>query len=433
MLTIYEPTTDNELLIWACESRNSDNIMVITADRSCSDINDMFNDTAWRSAKYFKYDEYDKAVNHVYNIIKKQFNKFFLEEYNTKFKMHKCIADLQHIQVDAKDLDYEDYYDLATFEDVDNLYFCDLIILEGKMGLRYSKYTDAYKDEFDNLIFEEWEPDLTSDTTLMLGMQKKLRDFIEKEIDYDINIGIGIQGGRNISTRARIGILKKDGSIESIYCHHDGYLDGVGKILNDNYQNYNDVKELIKLGNISGLGKKINSDNKKDETIAYHRNLGEDYKKNKPMVTKSFDEFQEILFDAWIGYIYLYDEQTNKWLWDNYTAEVSNLELKSLSDCFKKEVEKPLAPIIGADGNVFNLIGICSRALKNAGYPDKAKEMTDRITSSGSYDEALSIMCEYIEPVNQNYEKMEDINDYDDIYINLQEDLNVKRLSNKKN
>lgn len=51
MLTIYEPTTDNELLIWACESRNSDNIMVITADRSCSDINDMFNDTAWRYAK----------------------------------------------------------------------------------------------------------------------------------------------------------------------------------------------------------------------------------------------------------------------------------------------------------------------------------------------------------------------------------------------
>ena len=49
----------------------------------------------------------------------------------------------------------------------------------------------------------------------------------------------------------------------------------------------------------------------------------------------------------------------------------------------------------------------------------KQKEMTDRITSSGSYDEALSIMCEYIEPVNQNYEKMEDINDYDDIYINL--------------
>ena len=62
---------------------------------------------------------------------------------------------------------------------------------------------------------------------------------------------------------------------------------------------------------------------------------------------------------------------------------------------------------------MFNLIGICSRALKTAGYPDKAKEMTDRITSSGSYDEALSIMCEYIEPVNQDYQKVNDIDNFD--------------------
>lgn len=192
MLTIYEPTTDNKLLIWACECRNSDDIMVITADRSCSDINCKFNDIAWKSAKYFKCGEYDKAVNYTHNIIKKQFHKNFLEEYNTKFQMHKCLADLQHIQTDAKDLDYEDYYDLATFEDIDKLYFCDLIILEGKMGLRYSKYEDQYKEEFENIAFEEWEPDLTSSTTLMLGMQNKLRDFIEKEIDYDIEVGIGI-------------------------------------------------------------------------------------------------------------------------------------------------------------------------------------------------------------------------------------------------
>lgn len=67
-----------------------------------------------------------------------------------------------------------------------------MIILEVKMGLRYSKYEDQYKEEFENIAFEEWNPDLTSSTTLMLGMQNKLRDFIEKEIDYDIEIGIGI-------------------------------------------------------------------------------------------------------------------------------------------------------------------------------------------------------------------------------------------------
>ena len=192
MLTIYEPLTDKEILIWACESRNSDNIMVVLADRSCSNTNDMFNDIAWKSARYFKCGEYDKAVNHTYNIIKKQFHKNFLEEYNTKFQMHKCLADIQHIQNDAKDLDYEDYHDLATFEDIDKLFFCDLIILDGKMGLRYSKYEDQFKDEFENVAFEEWEPNLTSSTTLMLGMQNKLRDFSEKEIDYDIEIGIGI-------------------------------------------------------------------------------------------------------------------------------------------------------------------------------------------------------------------------------------------------
>lgn len=62
---------------------------------------------------------------------------------------------------------------------------------------------------------------------------------------------------------------------------------------------------------------------------------------------------------------------------------------------------------------MFNLIGICSRALKTAGYPEKALEMANRVTSSGSYEEALSIMCEYIEPVNQDYQKVNDIDNFD--------------------
>lgn len=62
---------------------------------------------------------------------------------------------------------------------------------------------------------------------------------------------------------------------------------------------------------------------------------------------------------------------------------------------------------------MFNLIGICSRALKTAGYPEKALEMANRVTSSGSYEEALSIMCEYIEPVNQYYQKVNDIDNFD--------------------
>lgn len=57
-----------------------------------------------------------------------------------------------------------------------------------------------------------------------------------------------------MGTRSRIGMLKKDGSVESIYCHYDGYLEGVGRILADHYRTEEKVVELLNLGNISCLG-----------------------------------------------------------------------------------------------------------------------------------------------------------------------------------
>jgi len=75
-----------------------------------------------------------------------------------------------------------------------------------------------------------------------------------------------------------------------------------------------------------------------------------------------------------------------------------------------EESLKPDAKMIGEDGNVFNLMGICSNALKKAGYTEKAKEMFDRVTSSGSYDEALAIMSEYVNPVGDEQSFEEDIN-----------------------
>lgn len=190
MLTIYEQKSDDELLIWACECRNSDSIMVIIADRSCSDINDMFDDKAWRSAKYFKYDDYDGAIDYTMNIIKKQFDKYFLKSYSNSFVMNKCLSDLEKIIDDANILDYDDYKILADFEDINSNYFCNLVIHDGKVGLDYYKYKDQNKDEFEKISFEEWTPDLTTDKTLMLGMQNKLNDFMEKEIDYDLTINI---------------------------------------------------------------------------------------------------------------------------------------------------------------------------------------------------------------------------------------------------
>ena len=70
----------------------------------------------------------------------------------------------------------------------------------------------------------------------------------------------------------------------------------------------------------------------------------------------------------------------------------------------EKEFNKVDAKIIGADGNVFNLIAICQRALRKNGYNKEAKEMQERIYKCKNYDEALNIMMDYVNPISVNDE-----------------------------
>lgn len=53
--------------------------------------------------------------------------------------------------------------------------------------------------------------------------------------------------------------------------------------------------------------------------------------------------------------------------------------------------------LIGEDGNVFNLIGICSHALKENGMSNKIDEFVKEVTSSHSYDEALGVMMNWFD------------------------------------
>ena len=58
--------------------------------------------------------------------------------------------------------------------------------------------------------------------------------------------------------------------------------------------------------------------------------------------------------------------------------------------------QKPDCPLIGQDGNIFNLMGIASRTLKENGMEEQAREMRQRITLCQSYDSALSIIADYV-------------------------------------
>ena len=65
----------------------------------------------------------------------------------------------------------------------------------------------------------------------------------------------------------------------------------------------------------------------------------------------------------------------------------------------------------GQDGNIFAILGRASALLKRAGMKDQADEMFQRVTASGSYEQALNIISEYVEteltppPIHQKSNK----------------------------
>lgn len=58
---------------------------------------------------------------------------------------------------------------------------------------------------------------------------------------------------------------------------------------------------------------------------------------------------------------------------------------------------KPIAPLIGANGNIFNLLSIARNCLTSSNQRNKADEMWGRVTNSKSYNEALVIIGDYVE------------------------------------
>lgn len=60
-------------------------------------------------------------------------------------------------------------------------------------------------------------------------------------------------------------------------------------------------------------------------------------------------------------------------------------------------MNKPVCKLSNEDGNVFNIIGRVSKALKRAGQNDKAKEFVRKAFNSESYDAMLLLATDYVE------------------------------------
>jgi hypothetical protein len=87
-----------------------------------------------------------------------------------------------------------------------------------------------------------------------------------------------------MATRSTIAIENNDGTVSQVYCHWDGYLEGVGKTLLEHYNTREAVEKLLAGGSISSLGEYVSDDEKsfdkkhddEDDYTVYYTYRGED-------------------------------------------------------------------------------------------------------------------------------------------------------------
>lgn len=104
--------------------------------------------------------------------------------------------------------------------------------------------------------------------------------------------------------------------VKSIYCHWDGYPEYNGKMLIDYYDNNARTEELLELGDISSLDKKIAPTEshtfdkpQKDVTVAYARDRGEE----KRILEMDFDDFKDYINHSDVEFVYL--RYQDRWLY----------------------------------------------------------------------------------------------------------------------
>jgi len=123
--------------------------------------------------------------------------------------------------------------------------------------------------------------------------------------------------------------------------------------------------------------------------------------------------FDDVELD--VGKLAMWRLQTHEQYYGTWLSDYVPNRLGGFEEQAAQEQKKPDCPLIGQDSNIYNLMGVASKTLKRNGMAEQAKEMCDRITSSGDYNKALCIIGEYVnitsidddEPEESEDEEME--------------------------
>ena len=102
-----------------------------------------------------------------------------------------------------------------------------------------------------------------------------------------------------MSTRSNIAIEDEKGKIHAIYVHSDGYPNGVGHCLLENYNSFKLAKDLFQFGNASSLGSTLK------ECSFYERDWGRDEEKAR-QYNNEWCFLNDMSGDIFIEYVYLF-------------------------------------------------------------------------------------------------------------------------------
>ena len=129
-----------------------------------------------------------------------------------------------------------------------------------------------------------------------------------------------------MSTNSLVAILNEDNTVTSSYVHYDGYTEGVGEVLLENYNSEELARDLAEnLGYASSLRETIEA----SHADRANSDVAETY--------EDYLDFEEYIREcSYLEYVYVWDCHSDEWTvasWENTKKKVHN------GTCFDYEFE----------------------------------------------------------------------------------------------
>ena len=111
-----------------------------------------------------------------------------------------------------------------------------------------------------------------------------------------------------MSTHAAIGIRLNDGRIKAIYCHFDGYVQHIGKMLTTHFNSMEKAVELVNEGELRSV------DVDKDGNVELEHFV-EDFEKREIEYYDTMEDMLNAFRNSDREFIYLWDDEFEGWVY----------------------------------------------------------------------------------------------------------------------